>query len=554
MTLQAYLKVFLQRWKVIATCTIVAAAVMWIVTPANPPVTESKTTYTATATLLVESADQRQVSVPMGRIPIYLTTGEIPQEAAADVGYTGDPTLLAAELTVTPDFQAQALTIAASGTDGAEAAAIVNAFADQAVAFFEDGKDTGGGSVTLSVLQPATPIPEAAPDPGGFVLPPGRWQRAVLAANLGLLLGLALALILDRLDSRLRSHDEISEALRLPVIAEVPKLTRSQRENSGIVVAQDPLSPYADGYRAARTALMHTQTGQVPIGYEGSRGPAESRGAPGGARVILVTSAHESEGKTTTVANLAASFAETGRRVLVLDADLRSPDTHHLFDVPQGAGISDFVVDPGGMRLESLIRPTNVSGVRMITAGTRLAYPASLSSLLGHLLDESRQMADVVLVDSAPLLEASDVFDLLPIVDAVLIVARVGRLTQAQGNRVADLLSRFRVPVGGAVLVGVSGKRREGPGYGQGYGNNRKQSRKGWRGAPVLQRIASSSPWADREHSGTGTHLGRPEDGNGRVNGDDPREPATPVNGDAPDELADMESWVHRSTRGPSSS
>ena len=554
MTLQAYLKIFLQRWKVIAVCAFVAAAVTWIITPANPPVVEDSTSYTATATLLVESVDEKQVSVPMGRLPLYLTTGEIPLEAAADVGYTGDPALLAAELTVTPDFQAQALTIAASGTDGAKEAAIVNAFADQAVRFFEDGKETGGGTITLSVLQPATPIPNAEADAGGFVLPPGRWQRTVLAANLGLLLGLALALILDRLDSRLRSRDEIASALRLPIIAEVPKLTRTQRDSGGIVVVEDPLSPYADGYRAARTALMHTQSGQVPIGPEDTRSSVHGRGAPAGARVILVTSAHESEGKTTTVANLAASFAETGRRVLVLDADLRSPDAHHLFDVPQGAGISDFVVDPGGMRLESLLRPTNVSGVRIITAGTRLAYPASLSSLLGHLLEEARQMADVVIVDSAPLLEASDVFDLLPIVDAVLIVARVGRLTEAQGNRVSDLLSRFRVPVGGAVLVGVSGRRRDGVGYGQGYGNTRKQSRRGWRGAPVLHRIASSTPWSDRDHGATRSEWGTPDDMIGPINGDGHREAPPTVNGDAPGEQVDVEPWAHRASRGPSSS
>jgi capsular exopolysaccharide synthesis family protein len=556
MTLQGYLKIFRQRWKVIATCAFVAGAVMWIITPANPSVAKSTTTYTATATLLVESADPQQASVPMGRIPLFLTTGEIPQEAAADVGYTGDPALLAADLTVTPDFQAQALTIAASGTDGAKAAATANAFADQAVKFFADGKETGGGSITLSVLQPATPIPEATSDAGGFVVPPGRWQRTVLATNLGLLVGLALALILDRLDSRLRGSDEIGAALRLPVIAEVPKLTRDQRENSGIIVAQDPLSMYADGYRAARTALMHTQSGQVPIGHEGSRRPPVGRGAPAGARIILVTSAHESDGKTTTVANLAASFAETGQRVLVLDADLRSPDTHRAFDVPQGAGISDYVVDPGSMRLESLLRPTSVPSVEIVTAGTRLAHPASLSSRLGQLLDEARHLADVILVDSAPLLDASDVFDLLPVVDAVLIVARVGRLTQAQGNRVADLLSRFRVPVGGAVLVGASIKRRGGYGYGQepGDGDTRRQSRKGWREVPVLQRIASSAPWADREHAEAEAHLGMPEDGNGRVNGDDPREAAASVSGDAPDPLADIGPWVNRSTRGPSSS
>ncbi len=481
MTLQAYLKIFRQRWMVIAACALVAGAVTWIITPANPVVAKSDGTYTATATLLVGATDPEQGSVSMGRIPLFLTTGEIPQRAAADLNYSGDPALLASSLTVTPDFSAQAVTIATTDSDGENAAAVANAFADEAVAFFDEE-----GTISLSVLQPATPIPTADSGSGGFVLPPGRPQRTILAANLGLLLGLALALILDRLDSRLRTRDEIADALQLPIIAEVPKLTHSQRNSGTIAVAEDPLSPYADGYRAARTALMHTESRHVPIGYEDTRGAVDSRRPLPGARIILVTSAHESEGKTTTAANLAASFAETGQRVLVLDADLRSPDAHNLFDVPQGAGISDFVVDPGDTPLDALVRPTNVPGVRIITAGTRLAHPASLASRLGHLVDEARHMADVVIVDSAPLLAASDVFDLLPLVDAVLIVARTGRITTAQGNRVADLLGRFRVPVGGVILVGVSTKGADGYGYGygygQGYGNSpRKHSKKGRR-------------------------------------------------------------------------
>jgi capsular exopolysaccharide synthesis family protein len=474
MSLQDYLRVFRRRWLILVVCTLVAAAVMWGLTPANSGASQKVGSYTATATLLVGSRGADQLtSVSMGRIALYLTTGEIPRNAAEDLGYQGDPAVLASGLTVTPDMSALALTVSATAADGERAAAVANAFAAQTVKFFEKSR-AGAENVNVSLLQQATPIPNESG--GGFVVPPGRGFRTAIAALLGLLVGLALALVVDRLDSRLRTRESIHDALRMPIIAEIPKMNRSQRSR-GAIVTEDPLSVYADGYRAARTALVHTVSRQVPGEYTPRRS-SERRPTGDGARLILVTSAYPAEGKSTSAANLAASFAEAGLRVLVLDADLRSPDAHNHFDVPQGAGISDYISDHGETSLDALIRPTSIPGVRIITAGTRLANPASLASRMGVLVADSREVADVVLVDSAPLLAASDVFDILPMVDTVLLVVRSGRLTTQSANRVAELLGRFQVPVSGAMIVGVSRRRRrDNYGYGYGYGDSKKKKR-----------------------------------------------------------------------------
>jgi capsular exopolysaccharide synthesis family protein len=446
--------------------------VTWFITPAQSAEVEEAPSYTATATLLVGGGTADE-PVSLDRLALYVKTGEIPTRAANVLGYAGDPAVLASEVTVTPDSAADALTIAASASDGTRAAATANAFADETVAFFEERRP-GTGRAEVAVLQVATPIPDDIG--GGFVVPPSRPLRTAIAALIGALLGFAIALVVQRVDSRLRTREEVHAALRLPIIAEVPRLSQAQRRMATITVAADPLSPYSDAYRAARTALMHTVSRQVTGDYTARRAAGtERRSTPTGARLILVTSATASEGKTTSVANLAASFAETGQQVLVLDADLRSPDTHKLFDVPQGAGISDYITDPGDVTLETLIRPTSVPGVRIITAGTRLAHPESLSSRMGHLLTEVREMADVVIIDSAPLLAASDVFDILPVVDTVLLVARSGRLTDVAAHRVSDLLGRFQVPISGVVLVGTRGRRADG--YGIGYGDAKKPKR-----------------------------------------------------------------------------
>jgi capsular exopolysaccharide synthesis family protein len=246
----------------------------------------------------------------------------------------------------------------------------------------------------------------------------------------------------------------------------------------------------------------------MPGDYTPRRSAGEETRTRDGGRLVLVTSAHAAEGKTTSVANLAASFAESGQSVLVIDADLRSPDVHTAFDVPQGAGISDYLSAPSdGAALEAVLRPTSVPGVRIITAGTSLAHPAALASRLGQLLEQARGLADVILIDSAPLLEASDVFDILPTVDTLLLVVRSGRLTETSGNRVAELVGRFQVPVSGVIIIGAQSKRADA--YGYGYGENRQSKKKARRGRKRQQVRSATSPVDDRLPSDGGGEPGR---------------------------------------------
>lgn len=490
-----YVKVVRRKWPVMAACALVAGLVMWLITPANPPEVIRVTNYTSTSTLLVNSMagdPATGAGVSLDRVALFITTGEVPRRVAERVDYSEDPALLANRITVTPSPSSQSMTLSMTGSDSDYVTSVANAFAEEAVAFFEADPE-GVGRVRLSVLQEATPIPVVAS--GGFTLPPSRALRTTFATLLGLLIGFGLALVLHQLDSRLRSRDEVYEALRMPVVAEIPKFSRSQRESRRILVADEPHGVYADGYRTARAAVMHAAS----LGVDRVQRDREDAARSTSAKVVLVTSAQASEGKTTSIANLAASFAETGKSVLVLDADLRSPDLHLLFDVPQGAGISDFLYDPSSTQLAALARPTSVPGVKIITAGTQLAHPASLATRMGVLIEESRKMADVILVDTAPLLAASDVFDLLPIVDTVLFVVRTGRLTEGAAQRVSELLGRFHVPVTGAILVATSSGKGYGyGGYGYGgYGNGSASEAPAARGR-VLRKVRGKKAAVDQ--------------------------------------------------------
>lgn len=498
MSLHEFLKILRQRWLVVVLCTLVAAGVMFVITPARRDTTPRIGSYTATATVLVgaRAADpapqttepprgQRPTNAPvqqptqveppasMGRIALFIKEGEVPKRAAASLNDSRDPALLASGVVVTPDPASDSIAISTTASDGARAAEVANTFAHEAIAYFDE-RPAGGGNTQLTMLQEATPLPNQSTS--GFVIPPDRNIRTALAALAGLLFGLALAMVLDRLDSRLRTREEVADALRLPIVGDVPRLKRGERAPGKILTISQPLSIYADGYRAVRTALMHASrlTAEHPDADAPRRFVADDDATvEEGAQVILVSSSHAAEGKTTSAVNLAASFAEAGLKVLALDADLRNPDMNIKFDVPQGAGMSDYLADPKRIKLASLVRPTNVPNVGVVTAGTRLETPAALTSRMAPLLEEARDLADVVIVDTAPLLAASDVFDIVPLVDVIVLVVRSGRLTTNAATRVSELLGRFQVPVLGALLIGAPTRKAD---YGYavyGYGEDR---------------------------------------------------------------------------------
>lgn len=469
-TLSGYLVAFRRRWTVILACVLAAALAMWVATPPGDDARSPVASYTATATLIVTGRVQPSAGgstaagqVPVGVVALYVRNGAIPERAAQQLGYQGNPVELATTVVVADDPETQSLRISATSADRQVAADRANVFADETVKFFSEERGVG-----ISVLQKAV----ALADNKGFVVPPNRGVRMALAAGLGLLLGLALALVLEHLDGRLRTRKEVASVLQVPIIAEVPRLRRLVKGKDAVLLRSDPLGVAADAYRTVRASLVHGASHIIPR----AGGPTRSAGAAGlldsgrETPAILVTSAFAGEGKSTSTANIAAAFAESGHRVLVLDADLRSPDMTDFLDVPGAAGISDLLEKPGEYRLESLVRPTSVPGVSLLTAGLHLDHPEAMASRLKGVIDEAKQLADVVLIDSAPVLVTSDTYDILPVADALLLVVRSGRLTTAIGQKLVELLGRFQVPVAGVIIIAPPRSDAEGYGYGYGYG------------------------------------------------------------------------------------
>jgi succinoglycan biosynthesis transport protein ExoP len=308
------------------------------------------------------------------------------------------------------------------------------------------------------LIRPASTAAKIAPRP---------MKNAVLAFAGGILLALGLALVLEMLDKRVRSEDEISRRLRLPLLARIPDPPRRLRDKKQLVMLVEPSSLHAEPVRRLRTNLEFVN--------------AETQ-----ARTILVTSAVAGEGKSTTAGNLAVAAARSGQHVALVDLDLRRPTLHDIFRVPQAPGATDVAL--GRVNLEDVVRriplqdgrtiaSTNgrsgVAGrLEFLSVGTLPPNPGEFLGTQGiaEVLSALSQRADLVLVDAPPLLAVGDTLPLTARVDAIVVVTRYGLVSRPMLADLARELSTLPTAKLGFVITGAGAE--ETYGYGYGYGED----------------------------------------------------------------------------------
>lgn len=316
------------------------------------------------------------------------------------------------------------------------------------------------GLVTLE-RSPAAPLDDEGGLTGTQISLAG---RLLIAAALGLVLGVVLALVLDRVDTRMRTGRDAEQAFGLPVLAEVPRFGRFMRSPGFLVAVTRPASPAAEAYRKLRVALqLMPRWLEAPAALDTDARAAAAHSRNGSrARVVLVTSPGGDEGKSITAANLAATFAEIGKRVLLLDCDFRRAVQHDMFDVERAPGMSDFLglSDPRP-DMKDLAQATRVPGLQTVPAGSVMPNPGRLLGGDVSLLNAAQDIADVVLIDCGPVLSVNDAVALVPQVDAVVLIARSGRTTVEAAEQTAEQLARVKAPVLGVVLTSVPTKLLE---------------------------------------------------------------------------------------------
>ncbi|MBV9285482.1 MAG: CpsD/CapB family tyrosine-protein kinase, partial [Acidimicrobiia bacterium] len=259
----------------------------------------------------------------------------------------------------------------------------------------------------------------------------------MLAAGVLAILGCAVALVVERIEGRLRSRAAVERAFGLAVLAEVPAF-----DGDGIVAATEPLSAAADAFRDVRTSLARLGR---PRGRNGAGRPASLELSS-----ALVTSPSAGDGKTTTAVNLAAIVAETGKSVLVIDCDMRAPNAHDHFGVDAGPGLSDVLL--GAATMEQVAVPTSVEGVRLVGAGRATQNPAALLARQHDFVSSARTLADFVILDAPPV-SAHDTSELVWMVDAVVIACRTGVTRVAAAEHAQEVLEALGSPPAGVVML-----------------------------------------------------------------------------------------------------
>jgi capsular exopolysaccharide synthesis family protein len=292
----------------------------------------------------------------------------------------------------------------------------------------------------------------------------------------GIFVGLAMAFTVDSVDATVVNPLEVEEITGMPVIGIIPtfgessggygtygiyqsmrrkKRRKSQTEEStaatDIWMLDHPESVAAEAFRSLRTSILLSRPKAGP-------------------KIILVTSCIPVEGKSTVTVNLAISFAQHGKKVLIMEADMRRPSMKHVLDVSNEAGLSSVLA--GSLTLdEASMHGVHVPTLDVLSAGPRPPMPSEVlgSSAFDDLLEQLRSRYDIVLIDSPPALLLTDAVSIASKTDAVVWVARAGVITRPYLARAAQLIERNGMPVIGFVLNRMD-KSVDPYGYGYGYG------------------------------------------------------------------------------------
>lgn len=285
---------------------------------------------------------------------------------------------------------------------------------------------------------------------------PAKARNIALAFLVGLVGGIGLALLREYLDNTVKTPDDIETLARLPSLAVVPQFggangngtrrrllpgisTNGHEKRVELVAQHLPKSQMSEAFRALRTSLLLSQPGRPP-------------------QVILVTSALPREGKTTAAANLAVTLAQLGDRTVLVDADLRKPGVGRLLNLAGGkyAGLSSYLAGVSSLDLVTVPHPA-IPNLAAIPTGPLPPNPADLlsSHKLTEAIAELREKFKFVVIDSPPIMAATDAVIVSVQTDGVLLVVRSGETPKEAFTRTRDLLHSVKCHVLGVVLNAV---------------------------------------------------------------------------------------------------
>ncbi len=284
--------------------------------------------------------------------------------------------------------------------------------------------------------------------PGSKPIRPNVGQALLVAIVIGLLGGIAIAFGAEYVDTSITTQEQIEEKLGVTFLGIIPSIARNPDGTAqDLVVHMDPKSPAAECLRALRTNLLFMSPDK-PL------------------RTILVTSSSPQEGKTTTAAALAEVMADSGNRVLIVDADMRRPRMHRIFNVPNGAGLSSLILGQG--TLDDVVKSTMVAGLSVLPCGPVPPNPAELLHTVAFagLLEQLENRFDRIIIDSPPVAVVADAVVISTRVAGTLMILKAGVTSRDVAKRAVRALTDVNARILGAVLNDLDLSNQK---YGQYY-------------------------------------------------------------------------------------
>ena len=431
--LNNYVRVVQRHWKMLVLVIAVSMLGSVVAAWAQPKLYRTSTTLVATAPEEVSPQDEstrRQAAAQRAAtLAQFAATAPVQQAViTAAARNAGLPARTPDTVVAAADGSTPFLMITVTDEDPRWAQAVANAYRTAMPRALDDIDESVATSAEqVTTLTPA-PVPQTP-------IGPDRTQYLLLGALLGLVLGLGVIVLRESLARHVTAPEDVGRALALPVLGMVPQ----EEPKRALPMRSAPNSSRAEAYRAVLANL--------PFLTALDDGPQS----------LLITSTTGGEGVTTLAGNLAVALARSGRRVLLVDANLRAPRVHEIFDLPAGPGLSEVLA--GEATLAEAIHVVDGGSLRVLTAGEPPADPVErlTSAKATALLASIGSEADVVVFDSPPAVPVADALFLARQVSSVILTTRVGTTRKDRLLRAGDALQQVRAPLAGIVVNGTAG-------------------------------------------------------------------------------------------------
>ncbi|MFJ6599979.1 polysaccharide biosynthesis tyrosine autokinase [Micrococcus luteus] len=446
-SLRDILSVLWRRWLPIIAFTLLGVAAAFLLTATMPP------RYTATATAVVNptvtdnpAAAQSQDMLAKSRAGQYQELAEshlVAERVAEDMPDAGDAQALRGAVSVSNPSNSSMLKVTVESSDPQQAERLANAWIDALTQEADRLAKADGGDPQVEINRMIPAIAPTAPSSPNLRL------NVILGTALGLLVGLAVAVLQELLDRRLRGVEDL-RALGLTPLGALPAVGNVGRGRRLLVSDEATQNPRLFGIREAFNSL------RINLQFMNPDSPP---------RVITVTSASPGDGKSTVAANLASTMAASGVPVVLVDADLRRPTIATTFGLPEGAGLSDVVVGRAQFR-DVLHAPVEHPDLVVLPAGQLPPNPTELltSERFGQALSVLAE-THMVIVDAPPLLAVSDAAVIATRFDGAILVVDARSTTRDQVAQAVSAMQQVHATVIGALLNRVPSQGR-GSSYG----------------------------------------------------------------------------------------